>query len=189
MSDIRDSYQQKAAGVQAAMTGAGGWSAPSPCAGWTAADVVDHMVDTQRDFLDRHDVDLGPRPDGDPPAAWDAHVAAVLDRVDDDVLHREFDGQLGRTTIGATLSDFYGFDMIVHRWDVARALGRETRFSDAEMDEMEASVAMFGDHLYAEGICGRPVPVPPGASRQDRLLATLGRDPRSWHPKPRCGLP
>ena len=62
---------------------------------------------------------------------WSEHVAAVLDRVGDDVLHAEYDGYFGRTTVGATLADFYGFDMVVHRWDLARALGREAPFSVA----------------------------------------------------------
>ncbi|MDP1804189.1 MAG: maleylpyruvate isomerase family mycothiol-dependent enzyme [Acidimicrobiales bacterium] len=171
-------YQHHATSLQSVLTDGGDFTAPSPCAGWTAADVVDHLIDTQRDFLTRHDVDLGPRPDGDPPTAWAAHVAAVTQRVDDETLHRGFDGYFGPTTVGTTLADFYGFDMVVHRWDVARALGRDTAFTDAEMDAMEASVAVFGEHLYGEGVCRAAVPVPAGASRQDRLLGVLGRDPR-----------
>lgn len=178
MSDIRDSYERHAAGMQTVLTDGGDFAAPSPCAGWTAADVVDHVIDTQRDFLARQGVDLGARPGGDPPAAWAAHVAAVAERVDDETLHRGYDGAFGPTTIGATLADFYGFDMVIHRWDVARALGRDTTFSNAEMDAMEASVAVFGEHLYGEGVCRAAVPVPAGASRQDRLLGVLGRDPR-----------
>ena len=40
------------------------WSSPSPCEGWTAADVLDHVVDTQRDFLDKRGADVGARPEG-----------------------------------------------------------------------------------------------------------------------------
>ncbi len=29
------------------------WSAPSPCEGWSAADLLDHLVDTQRDYISR----------------------------------------------------------------------------------------------------------------------------------------
>lgn len=177
MSDITDSFRQQAAGVASVLTGVDGWTAPSPCAGWTAADVVDHMVDTQRDFLGRHGVDVGPRPAGHPPVLWSTHVAAVLDHVDDDVLHRGFDGAFGPTTVGATLADFYGFDMVVHRWDLARALGTDTTFTPGEMDRMESSIALFGHHLYGEGICAPAVTVPVDASRQDRLLGVLGRDP------------
>ncbi len=177
MSDIRERYRQHAANLQDVLPADADWSAPSPCAGWTATDVVDHMIDTQRDFLAGQGVELGARPDDDPPAAWAEHVADVLGRVDDELLHREYDGYFGRTTLGATLADFYGFDMVAHRWDLARALGGATRFTDAEMDELDASIALFGEHLYGAGICRAAVEVPAEASRQDRLLGKLGRDP------------
>lgn len=189
MSDIGERYRRHAANIQDVLPAGADFTAPSPCAGWSAADVVDHMIDTQRAFLSGQglsgqgltgrDVELGARPAGDPPAAWAAHTADVLDRVDDELLRREYDGFFGRTTLGATLADFYGFDMIAHRWDIARALGGDTRFTDAEMDDMEASIALFGEHLYGEGICRSAVPVPADADRQDRLLGKLGRDPRS----------
>jgi len=179
MRDLRDGYKLRADGVAAVLAGNTDWSAPSPCPGWAAADVVEHMVDTQRDFLTEHGVDLGPRPGGDADEVWASHVAAVLDRAGDDVLHREYDGYFGRTTVGATLADFYGFDMVVHRWDLARALDRETRFTEDEMDDVERSIAVFGDALYGEGICRPPVSVPADATRQDRLLEVLGRDPHA----------
>jgi len=176
MSDHRDTYQQNADRFTAVLDDlpSSAWTAPSPCAGWTAADVVGHIVDTQRDFLAKQDVDLGPRPEGDPAELWAAHRDAVL-ALDDEMLHRDYAGFFGPTTIGATLAQFYGFDLVVHRWDVGRAVGRDVRFTDAEMDDAERAVEGFGEHLYGEGICARPVPVPDGADRQTRLLARLGR--------------
>lgn len=157
------------------------WSAPSPCAGWSAADVVDHLVTTQRDFLLRHAVDTGPAPDvhADPAGAWRAHATGVADLLArPDIAGAAIDGFFGPSTIGATLDEFYGFDMIVHRWDVARATGADAGLTSAELDRVEANVEAWGDHLYAEGICRPPVEVGPSASRQVRLLARLGRAPR-----------
>jgi hypothetical protein len=66
----------------------------------------------------------------------------------------------------------------VHRWDLAHALGREAPFSEAEMNDLDRFISVFGDEMYAaEGICRRPVPVPATASRQDMMLSVLGRDP------------
>ncbi|HET9498662.1 MAG TPA: TIGR03086 family metal-binding protein [Marmoricola sp.] len=156
------------------------WSHRSPCPDWTAADVVRHVVDSQRDFLARHDLAPSPVPDAAtaPAQLWAAHVELVLAALGDgDALDREFAGYFGPTTIGATLADFYGFDMIVHRWDLARASGRTTEFTDTELDRLETSLEEFGEHAYAPGVFGPPVDVPPDASRQDRLLALMGRDP------------
>lgn len=153
------------------------WGAASPCEGWTAADVVRHVVDSQRAFLDRQGVPAGDVPADPPDAVWLAHRATVDRLLADGTGDREFDGFFGRTTIGDNLASFYGFDLVVHRWDLARAAGVACRFSDAELDQLEASLNAFGEHLYDPGVCARPVPVPDDAPRQDRLLALMGRDP------------
>ncbi|NEK84426.1 TIGR03086 family protein [Blastococcus saxobsidens] len=155
-----------------------GWAAPSPCEGWTAADVVGHLLQTQRDFLTTHGVDLGTAPDvaADPAAAWRAHaqrVAAAL--ADDAVPAREFDGFFGPTTVGAAFEQFYVWDMVVHRWDVARAVGADPGLTDAELDRIEAGADSFGPALHMDGICRPAVEVPADADRQTRALARLGR--------------
>ena len=151
------------------------WSASSPCAGWTAADVVAHVVDTERDFLARFEVDLGDRPTGSPDAVWAAHLAAVRAHVDEDLRSREYDGFFGRTTIGATLDDFYGFDLVVHGWDLGSSQGSPTTFSEADLDALDAAFAGFGEHAYDEGVFKQPVDVPEDAHRQTRILARMGR--------------
>lgn len=161
---------------------ASAWSAESACEGWTAQELVAHLIDTQRDFLGRHDLDIGARPDldADPAAAWHAHDSAVRALLADPaVAGHEFDGFFGTTTVGETLTGFYGFDLLVHRWDLARAAGVDERFSDAELSAVEASLPGFGEHLYDEGVCAPAIEVGDGADRQTRLLATLGRRPRS----------
>lgn len=153
----------------------GTWSAPSPCEGWSARDVLDHVVATQRDFFERHGADLGSLSAGEPADVWAGHLAAVRAAATPDLLGREYDSVFGRTTIGATLTGFYGFDLLVHRWDLARGLGRDTSYSDAELDLVEATLPGFGEHLYDDGVCAPAVPVPDDAPRQVRLLAVMGR--------------
>lgn len=159
----------------------GGWDAPSACEDWTGRQVVEHVIDTTRDFLARQGIDLGPRPDlADPAAAWRTHddaVRAVL--ADESVAAREYDGYFGRTTIGETIVGFYGFDLMVHRWDLAEAGGLDERFTDPELDALERSIEGFGEHLYDEGVCRPAVPVLDDADRQTRVLARLGRRERS----------
>lgn len=163
-----------------AVVAAGGdWSGASPCEGWTATDVLDHIISTQRRFFGQHGVDLGPEPGGEPIERWAAHVAGLRTAVTEELVATEFDGYFGRTTIGDTLRDFYGFDLVVHRWDLGTGLGQAVTFADAELERIESwlpepGTAMY-DAFYSEGICHPPLPVPDGAPRQTAVLAKLGR--------------
>ncbi len=156
-----------------------GWDRPSPCDGWSAADVVAHVVSTQRDFLAEHGHPLeGPSTPEDPAASWHTHADAVTALLDTPgVADTALDSMFGPTTVGAALAEFYGFDLVVHRWDLARAAGTTPDFTDAELDMVEANITAWGDHLYMEGICAGPVEVADDATRTERLLAQTGRDP------------
>ena len=161
----------------------GGWAALSPCEGWTTLDVLSHMLDSQRSFLVDRGYDLGEPLDvsSDPLGAWRQHSAAVQSLLDDpEVAGSEYDGFFGRTTIGETVSRFYLFDMVVHRWDIATGAGVDTELTEAEMDEIEAAADALGDNIYQPGVCAPAAEVPKGAGRQAALLGRLGRvDARS----------
>ena len=161
------------------------WDAPTPCDGWTVRDVVRHTIETERDFLVRQGFEVGAPPDLDDPArAWGAHRGSVEGILaGDGVLDREYDGFFGRTTVGATMADFYGWDLVVHGSDVARAVGRPWEISEEQAAQLQSTADGWGETLYAEGICAAPVPVAAGASVTDRLLGRLGRDP-GWQPVP-----
>jgi uncharacterized protein (TIGR03086 family) len=155
------------------------WANPSPCEGWSAREVVRHVVTTEADFLRQHDLAV-PAVDEhtDPVQAWPVVRDAVQAALDDDqVAGRTYDGWFGPTTIAATIDTFYGMDLVIHRWDLARAAGladHETIPAD-EIDRIRADAAGFGEGLRMPGVCGPEVPVPAGASAQDRLLGFLGR--------------
>lgn len=156
------------------------WDRPSPCEGWSAGDVVTHIVDSQQDFLrDRGFGEPATDPAGRAGAVarrWADHERRLLDLVArPEVTEAAFDGFFGPTTVGATLLRFYVPDMLVHRWDVATAVGADSRWSEAEMSDLEDSIASWGDALYMEGICRSGVTAPPGADRQTVLLARMGR--------------
>lgn len=157
------------------------FDAASPCNGWTARDVVDHLVSTQADLLDQHGFGVpGVDVADDPAAAWRTHtdnVVATLDRPE--VVDHRYDGMAGTTTIGDTISTFFGFDLLVHRWDLGTALGVPVTFTDDELDAIESCAAAFGDGIRMEGVCGPAVAVDPSAPRQVRVLAHLGRDART----------
>lgn len=178
-SSVAETYDALARGMATVIGGltAQEWETASPCEGWTARDVLAHLIDTQREFFTRHELPLPERPDlTDAPAAWAAHTAAVGRLLaDPEVPARRFDGHFGPTTIGETLLAFYGFDLIAHRWDLAAVTATPYRFTEDELDSLEKAIAGWGAALYMDGVCGPPAEVPDDADRQTRVLAALGR--------------
>lgn len=183
MTSTSDSYDHLA-GRFGALLGAADPDATTPCEGWTVRDVVAHVVDTQRDFLAQHDLSSGPRPDlDDLDAGWRAHHAATVEVLArPGVAEKAYEGHFGPTTVGETLADFYGFDLAVHAWDVARASGQPDPFGDEEAARLRTTAEGWGPAIRMEGVCGPEIEVAAGASAADRLLGFLGRDP-GWSPR------
>lgn len=157
------------------------WDAPSACEGWSGRDVVDHVVASQRGFLEARGVIGGDpmesvAPPSDPAGAWHTHDDEMRRLLADPaVTDLAYDGMLGRTTVGATVVNFYGFDLIIHRWDLAQAAGRDERLTEEELDSVENALPAFGEHLYDDGVCKPAVTVPDDADRQAHVLGRLGR--------------
>jgi uncharacterized protein (TIGR03086 family) len=156
-----------------------GWDAPSPCEGWCARQIVEHVVDSQSGFLARFD--LAPSTEGDDPVrTWPAvrdGVQAALD--DHDKATIGYDGPFGPTTVADTVDQFLCADLVVHSWDIARATGLR-EFEELPADEVElvhSRLAPLGDAIRGPGVFGPEVPVPDDASVQDRFLGFIGRQP------------
>lgn len=153
-----------------------GWDSPSPCAGWSAAEVLDHVVDAERDFLAQRGAGVGDRPAGDPREIWHTH-RQLLRRLlaDGEFVAGAYEGFFGPTTVGESLVRFYGFDLLVHGWDLARAFGRDLTLTPAEVAVLDAEADGFGPALYADGVCAAALDPPADAGPQQRLLARLGQ--------------
>ncbi|MEO7587429.1 MAG: maleylpyruvate isomerase family mycothiol-dependent enzyme [Arachnia sp.] len=156
----------------------GRWSAASPCAGWTARDVLGHLIATQRDFFTGrgHDVGVAPGIEADPVAAWREHARMITALLRDDaVVAAGYDGFFGPTTTGETFETFYVWDMLVHRWDIAMAGGTDANLTAEEIDRIDRGAAAFGEGLYMEGVCRPGVEAGPGDDGLAQVLAKLGR--------------
>lgn len=154
------------------------WQQQSPCEDWSAIDVVRHVVDTEHMFFGMVDHDV-PGPGDDPLAAWpgirDAMLAALRDPA---VAEREYTGQMGTAVWQDSVDRFINGDLVVHTWDVARALGVDDSLPDDEVARVQEAFAPLGDAMRQPGAFGAEVEPPADASAQDRFLAFLGRDPR-----------
>lgn len=159
---------------------AGRWDDPSPCENWSAADVLQHLIDSHRDMPGHagHPLIFEKSVADDPRAAWvearDA-MQALLD--DPQRAGMEYDGMFGRTSVEQTVDKFLGLDLLIHGWDIARATGQNETLPEEEVTRVSAFVDSLGDNLRMGGVCGPAVPVRDDASAQDKLLASLGRRP------------
>jgi uncharacterized protein (TIGR03086 family) len=69
-------------------------------------------------------------------------------------------------------------DVIVHSWDLARAIGADDRLDDALVEAAWTVFEPQRDTLEASGLFASPVPIDPAAPLQSQLLALTGRDDR-----------
>ncbi|MGG7573030.1 TIGR03086 family metal-binding protein [Streptomyces sirii] len=81
--------------------------------------------------------------------------------------------RLPARTVGAMVL----LDLVVHTWDVARATGRPYEAPAGCVAELRALVARMAPTARQMNVFAEPVPVPPGATELDALLAETGRDP------------
>jgi uncharacterized protein (TIGR03086 family) len=154
------------------------WDDSSPCDGWTARDVVRHVIDTQRYIVTVVDLELpeGPSVDDDPAAAWASTRDEMQKILDDPALAgREYDGHFGRTELGTTVDSFYCFDLVVHGWDLARATGLDETIPADDLTWVGGVAEQLGDNIRTAGVCGPAVNVSADADEQTRVLAFLGR--------------
>jgi uncharacterized protein (TIGR03086 family) len=158
------------------------WDAPAPVPGWTARDVVAHLVEWFGAFLAAGGVRLptGPSPADDPEAAWIHHTDAVQALLDDPATaERDFSHPMAGTHRLATAVDqFYTADVFMHSWDLARATGQPYEMDAGYAAQLLSGMQAMEQVIRSSGQYGDAVPVPADASVQDRLLGFIGRDPR-----------
>jgi uncharacterized protein (TIGR03086 family) len=165
----------------------GEWEAPTPVAGWTARDVVDHLLEWSRAFLASGagiELPAGPSVTIDPAGAWTAHAAAVQSLVDEPGDRVLSNPHTGDVPLAEAIDRFYTSDVLMHTWDLARATGQDERLDEAECVALLAGMEPLDQVLRDSGQYGARVPVLDNAPVQDRLLGFIGRDPQ-WRPPTR----
>lgn len=169
-----DAFERKVAAVRADQ-----WANQSPCAGWTARDVVEHVVTMHGAVLTPVARKLE-RSD-DPLTAFQEARAAIEDVLDDPVAAlTETDTPTGPMTTERHIDEAVSDDLVVHGWDLARATGQDEAMDPVDVERLWAIAVAIPPELmekYRNGVYGAEVPVAAEAPLQDRLLGLLGREP------------
>jgi uncharacterized protein (TIGR03086 family) len=164
------------------------WERPSPCAGWTALDVLGHLgtsLDMGTSVLQGEQPTWPEfdRPadlvDGDPVAWWQAKAGAARGALDGADLDLEMDTPMGPRTVADRLA-FPAIDLFVHAWDIGRAAGIDVEIPDEAIAFAHTNLDPFPDEVMRgpNGSLGAEVAAPADATPTEAFIAWTGRQPR-----------
>jgi uncharacterized protein (TIGR03086 family) len=156
-------------------TAGGRWDQTSPCEGWTAGDVVDHVTSNHRSIAERLGA-TAPEGTGDRAADWTACRDAATTALGSADLTQVTDTPFGPMPAEAFLGIITS-DTLVHTWDLARATGGDEALPEDMAQATYDNLLPLDEAIRIPGVFGPKVPVPDDASVQDRLLGFLGRHP------------
>lgn len=178
MTELLTMWRQVADGFSERVEAVGqqGWAKPTCCQQWDVAALVDHAIGAQR---------MVPKALG---------ATGAIDATGDDLVVvwktvREgadaalcapgaFDQQVtlpfGEMKAGQGIA-FPMSDLLVHTWDLSRAIGADDRLHPEACAKAMADLEPIDALLRSPGFYGPKLEPAPGADIQDRLLAFLGR--------------
>jgi uncharacterized protein (TIGR03086 family) len=162
------------------------WERPTPCAGWTARDVLGHLATTIG-----YGISIMPgqppawpdaaRPgdlvEGDPAGFWRATVVQARD-----VLRIADLTRVMETPLGQTVADDLAIpviDLYVHAWDLGVAAGIAVEIPAGVIDFAHAYIDPLPDEMMRgnKRAFGPQVRVPASATPTERFIAWTGRRP------------
>jgi uncharacterized protein (TIGR03086 family) len=197
MSDIAYRYRLLSDGFLARIQAAPAnrWDAASPCQGWTARDVVAHVINGHRGIL--------AMVNGKPPAAADgvgissmadapqvepgADLAIAFKRCRNDMhamlsdpdraVTRLPGGPLGPVPAEQAADTLGSLELLVHTWDLARAVGGDEKLVPELVARTHQSLLPHYAGLWATGAFQPSIPAPDDADPQIAFLYFVGRQP------------
>jgi uncharacterized protein (TIGR03086 family) len=191
MSDLLELFNRglREFGTRVHRASAEQWTASTPCSEWDVRALVDHLIDEQLwvpPLMSGHElgaagsiVESTKRAlDDDPVAAWEtAALASSRAFGEPGALDREVALSRGATRATEYLTEMI-FDLVVHSWDLGKAIGFTESLDDELVRFGLAGAEQLGGDLSASGVFDAPVQVSDDASAEERLVALTGRRPR-----------
>jgi uncharacterized protein (TIGR03086 family) len=166
----------------------GKWDRRSPCEAWDARGVLEHVIGFH-DVLLLRPLGLKPdRPRDDPQIRWELTygqlekafepVRRLFERVVD---IPELQGNPATRVDAWAMMPNLTRDVLVHTWDLARAVGADDRLDPRWCKDFYAALPSDPAALSGSEMFEASVAIGAHADTQSKLLARLGRNP-SWQP-------
>lgn len=158
--------------------------ASTPCAGYTVADLIEHIDMVSRGFtaLARRDTE---QPTGDDRATddeqWRDNVAAHVRALGE--AWRDPAAWQGSTDTGGLelTNEVWGrialTEMVVHGWDLAQATGEDVALPEPTLQVCLDHVSAFVPNAPVPELWGPAVTVASDATVMDQIVAVTGRNP------------
>lgn len=182
MSEVIERYRGLAEqfGARVEATPDDKWSAPAPCDEWTARDVVAHIVGAQRRVtagITGASAEEVPA-DADPKQLWRDANAALADALKQPgVLEKSVPSPMGDMTLELVMGRLMAADILIHTWDLARAVGGDERLDEDAVAHTLDGLRPMDAMLRRPGAFGPKIEPPENADLQTELLCFVGRRP------------
>lgn len=161
------------------------WGRPSPCAGWTALDVLGHLGTAigMGTSLLRGEQPTWPeaaRPadlvKGEPAAYWTGLATEARAALQGADLTLEMDTPMGKRTVADRLA-FPAIDLFVHAWDIGQSAGIDVTVPDDLIEFAHAYIDPIPAEMVRgpKGAFGPEADAGPEASPTDAFMAWTGR--------------
>lgn len=160
------------------------WHSPTPCTEWDVHALVNHVVGelrwippllAGRTIAEVGDQLAGDLLDNEPKRAWAAASQQAIEAsLQPGAMERTVHLSSGDHRAGAYISEV-ATDAVIHTWDLARSIGADDRLDGRLVEFAQATLQPQVEKWRAAGAFAAAVVVPPGADRQSRFLALVGR--------------
>ena len=161
---------------------------PTPCAEMTVRELLAHLAQLSVGFrmlAQKQETPGGPRPT-ELPADWRESMPRALNELADAwQVPAAWEGTValfGQEMPGAMAGQIATDELVLHGWDLARAIGAPYQVDEPALRAAHAWVVATAERTGGkgqEGLFGPPVPVADDAPLLDRVVALAGRTP-TW---------
>jgi uncharacterized protein (TIGR03086 family) len=153
------------------------WSNPTPCEGWTARDVVTH-VGNNLFSIAAGLTSAEPRQiaaDDDIVSTWDDARERFLGALSSADLSTKVPSPFGPMPAEQMIGRFIATDVLVHTWDLARAVGGDEQLDPTAVSGAYSGIKPMDEMIRQPGVFGPKVEPPHDADEQTQFLCFLGR--------------
>jgi uncharacterized protein (TIGR03086 family) len=181
MPDAVGDYETAASGFAAVLAQCGDdLGATSPCEGWTAQDIVDHVAGGAPYYTREWGGQVPDIPeDADRAARYTSEYRAFAEACrQPGVLDRMIPSPFGEGEMPAEMMlGIFTADTLIHTWDLARAIGVDVQLDQDLLQRTWDGMVPMEASLRRPDVFGPAIEIDDGAPMQDRAMAWFGRQP------------